>query len=483
MTQSVQTWNKGRSDNYGDPSKPNYRPEWWRQCVLHWDDALAWTGNLRDLDFKDCYLTIVPGELREERKARLQATSPEPFFKDAVKDHTSIFAQFELADDAPVSLEENKDNVDLEGADLWQWIQSPLKSFFRDGGVVLGCDINRTVEPGQRRPRLLSIPLRDVYWVEYRDFDGVSVWSRVAIRRSINILDSNGQLQLRDQYWSYELDEVQRCFLTVWTQDEHGKLIEGEAVPFVGSDGETLSRLPFSDKLTVMGSLKLDVDALIMSPFDDVLSLNIEHYNARSEFDAVKRKTALPTPVRYWENGVPKDEELPPFFAGSGRTQDYSAGSRVEYLELQGESLPQLKDDLRDIESKIERRNNKLFHAASQNRSATEAEIENQKAKVGMPGIKMLVESAFQDVFTIWEMLANPNPGPVGSIIIDDKVLEAPPNPQDMVPYISSLQFVPPQAVTAALIRKGFFTQEDFEGEMSLPTVEPLPVDPNEVIQ
>jgi hypothetical protein len=471
-------------DNYSDPSQPNYRPEWWRSSVRHWDDTLSWCGDLRDLDFKNYYLTTVPGELSDERVARLEATSPEPYFKDAVNDHTSIFTQFELAEDVPATLVEHQDNVDLQGADLWQWTQTPFKGFFRDGGCLMGCDIDRTVTLGQRRGRLLSIPLRDVYHVEYRDTAGVSVFSKVSIRRSITVKDVNSRLQLRDQYWVYELgksEELPGCSVTIWEENENGKLIEGETTQLLAADGEPLTRLPFTDKLSVIGSLRMDIDDLIMSPFDDVLSLNIEHYNARSEFDTVKRKTALPTPIRYWENGVPQD--VPPFYAGSGRTQDYSAGSRVEYLELRGESLPLLQADLDKIESKIERRNNKLFHAGSTNRSATEAEIENQKAKVGMPGIKMILESSIQDLFSIWELLANPSPGKVGGIIVDDTVLDAPTNAQDMMPYLQAIdRGIPTNAVTAAMIRKGLFTQEDFEGADIMP-VDTLPLDEDEVIQ
>lgn len=472
-------------ENYSDPSKPNYRPEWWRRCVMHWCKTLDWCGHLDDLEFKDDYLCHVPGEFVEDRKARLQADSPEPFFKDAVNDHASIFTQFEFAEDAPASLVENQDNVDLQGSDMWQWAKEPITAFFRDGGAILGADIDRNVGVGDRRPRLLWVPLRDVFNVEYRDFGGISVWSKVAIRRSINLTDSEGKLLLRNQYWVYELDDAQQCFLTQWNEDEQHNLGEGDTIALVTAANEPLTRLPFTDHLTAIGDLNLDDERTLMSLFADLLALNCEHYNAKSEYNTVKRKTALPTAVVYWPNGVPATP--PPFYAGPGKCINMHADGRVEYLELKGESLPILRQSLLDVEQKLAKRDNKLFSAVS-GRSATEAEIENQKAKVGLPGIKSVIESAFQDVFQLWELLSNPNPEDVGGIMIGDDVLKTPPNPQDILPYLQAIdRGVSPQAAINAMIRTGTFVKEDFEATDSTGMVpnpdDALPADPNEVIQ
>ena len=483
MEQSSFVNSRRASDNYSDPSKPNYRPGWWRRSVEHWQKTLDWCGFLDDPDFKNLYLTEVPGEFKEDRLSRIMAEDPEPFFKDAVNDHASIFTQFEIAEDAPESLTDYQDNVNQEGADLWQWSADPFRALFRDGGALVGADIDRRVVQGQRRPRLVWVPLRDVYWVEYRNIGGAAVFARCAIRKTINTLSSDGALQLRSQFWAYELDDNQRCSLTVWQEDDNAKLIEGEQIPLVDAANQPLTRLPFSDKLCFMGDLNMDAERLIMSPFADVLSLNIKHYNQSSELSTIRRKTACPTVIRYWSPGVP--ESIPPFYAGSGKTQDYNDGSRVEYLELKGQSMPELRTGVEDTERKIKERDNKLFHAGAV-MSATEAAIENQKAKVGMPLIKALIESAYQDLFTIWELLANPSPSEdIGSIIIDDTALDAPPNPADIMPFMQAIdRGIPTQVVIAAMIRRGLFTQEDFEQADAMPTAPTaaLPADPNEVI-
>lgn len=471
------------ADNYSDPSKPNYRPSWWRRSVDHWHKTLDWCGFLDDPDFKNLYLTEVPGEFAEDRVARIMAEDPEPFFKDAVNDHASIFTQFELADDAPETLIAQQENVNLEGSDLWQWSAEPFRALFRDGGVLVGADIDRSVVQGQRSPRLVWVPLRDVYWVEYRGIDGVAKLARLSIRKTVNTLSNDGALQLRSQFWVYELDDAQRCWLTLWQEDDNAKLIEGDRVPLMAARGQ-LNRLPFSDHLCFLGDLNMDAERLIMSPFADVLSLNLKHYNQSSQLSTIRMKTACPTPIRYWANGVP--DPVPPFYAGSGKSQDYAAGSNVEYLELEGQSIPELRLGVEDTERKIKERDNKLFsgHVAM---TATEASIENQKAKVGMPLIKALIESAYQDLFTIWELLANPapDPKPVGSIIIDSAVLDAPPQASDMLPYLQALdRGIPSNAVVAAMMRRGLFTKEDFESEqVAMPANEStLPADPNEVI-
>ncbi|MEL7494640.1 MAG: DUF4055 domain-containing protein [Cyanobacteria bacterium J06554_11] len=481
-----------RHDNYSDPSQPNYRPEWWRGSAAHWERTLDWCGFLEDPYFKDCYLCNVPGELSDDRAARIDADSPEPFFKDAVNDHASIFSQFELAEDAPESLVENQDNVDLKGSDLWQWTAHVLKAAFRDGGALMGADMppagSEQALRSERRPRLLWVPLRDVYWPEYRVYDGVEQLAKVSIRRGTTAQQSDGGLKQVNQYWAYELDEQRRCTVTIWTEDD-GKFIQSESTLLTAANGVPLNQLPFTDKLTFLGDLNLSQERLLMSPFADILNLNIEHYNARSEYNAVKRKTALPTPVRYWAGGVP--ETIPPFYPGSGRTQDYDADSRVEYLELKGQSLPELRSAISDLQAKIAARDNKLFSTAG-GRSATEADIENQKAKVGYPGVKRLIESAMQDLFTVWELFANPTPETVGGIKISESAIQSPPNPQELAPLFLAVQKsgLSIEAVVRKLVRDGHFERDDFAGTLyeavlngnalSIPT---LPVDPNEVIQ
>ena len=469
--------------NYSDPSKPNYRPSHWRRSVEHWQETLDWCGFLDDFAFKNDYLCHIPGEFTEDRASRIEAEDPEPYFKDACKDHASIFSQFEIAETAPETLIENQDNVDLQGSDLWQWMGEPLKALFRDGGAVLGVDIAQDVPATAaelRRPRLVWVPLRDLFWVEYRDVGGVAVWSRCAIRKTVNRVDGNGELQLLNQYWAYELID-DACFVTRWEENFEKQLIQGEPMLLTDAANRPLSRLPFTDHFCFVGDFNLDEERFIMSAFADVLSLNKKHYNQSSELSHIRRKTACPTPARFWGGGVP--DPVPPFYAGSGKCQDYDADSRVEYLELKGESMPELRVGLQDTEDKLQQRTNKFFRGAS-NMTATEAAIQNQKAKVGLPLVKAMIESALQDVFRLWEMLATPSPAEdVASIIIDAAALEAPPNAADIGPYLQAVdRGVPIQVVTEALIRRGHFTKQDFEEAGVVPGAEQLPIDPDEVI-
>lgn len=464
---------KNHVGNYSDPSKPNYRPEWWRGSAMHWQRTLDWCGFLEDPAFKDCYLCQVAGEFPEDRATRLEADSPEPFFKDAVKDHSSIFSQFELAEDAPASLIENDNNVDGAGNSIYQWATGPLNALFRDGGALIGADMppaNSEDDLRQDRvPRLLWVPLRDVYWPEYRNYGGAEQLAKIAIRRGGSKANPDGGLKAVNYYWVYELEpytasdgsKKNRCILTHWLEeDEELKPIKQPRI-ITGADGEPLSRLPFSDKLSFLRDLNMDDERQIMSPFADILNLNIEHYNKRSEYGVVLRKTALPTPKRSWAEGVP--DNPPPLNIGPGRCIELDAGSDVSFLELQGASLPELRQGLYDIEKKIEARDNKLFSTAG-NRSATEAQIENQKAKAGYPGVKMLIESAMQDVFTIWETFANPSPDIVGGIVISDAAISAPPNSQELASLFTAVERtgLPVEALVRKSIRDGHFERDDF---------------------
>ena len=469
--------------NYSDPSLPNYRPEWWRPSAEHWIETLDWCGNLKDLDFKNEYLLVVPGEVEPQRAARLKATSPEPFFKDSVIDNKSIFTQFELANDAPESLIDNQNNVDREGNSIQRWASGPLIGLFRDGAALMG--VQRPLEDirnPDRRPSLTWTPIRDVFWPQYGIVNNQKMMTRISIRRGVEGKDSSGAAVQLNDYWVYELDERGNCVVTVWHESNEGKFSKDPPQALVGASGNPLGRLPFTDKLSAKttGDFQLDQEEQIYSPCAEILNLNEEHYNAYSEYVAVKRKTALPTPVREWPNGVPKNPE--PLYVGPGRCLELNAGGKVYFLELNGDSLPELRQGIAEIERKIAHRDNKLF-ATVGGRSATEAEIENLKAKVGLPGVRTLVESAFQDLFSIWELFANPNPEEVGGIIISDEALKRPPDPQSVLARVATVERtgVSPIAATNAWIREGYYKPEDFP--KGTPAFNGQAINPAEVIE
>jgi len=297
-----------------NPNLPNYRPPIWAHLIRRLERSLDWCDDLSRIDLKKKYLVQLPGEFEEDFEARLKVEDPEPFFADAVKDHASIFQQFELDEDAPKMLIEKQNNVDGTGLDLWQWAGHTLIPLFRDGGALLGADMPpaSTVEEMKRdrTPRLFWVPLRDLYWIEYRQYGGIEKLSRVAIKRQIDAIEK-GSVKSRWEYWVYELDEQSQCFLSVWQEvDDQLSVIE-DARPILGANGKPLNRLPFTDKFNFLGTLNFDDERQLIGPFNALLSLNIEHYNLKSKLTTMLGKVAVPTALRFWENGVP--DRLPPF--------------------------------------------------------------------------------------------------------------------------------------------------------------------------
>lgn len=468
------------SQNYDDPSRPDYRPLWWMDSVSHWGDTLQWTKNLRRNDFKDRYLTKVPGELTEDRETRVERTNPEPWFKDAVKDKASLFGQFSLSEDAPQSLKDSENNVDLQGTSLKQWALGPLRAFFRDGGAILGADITTQVVQGSRRPRLLWVPLKDIYCPEYRNIDGIDVWSKVSIRRVVEAFDENsGKIEQKNEYWVYELDDSQACFVAVYREDDDAQFSAIQRPRYiVGANNEPLQRLPFTDSLTVLGSLSMTEEDQIFSPLDDLLTLNIRHFNQQSRLDTVEAKTAVPKIMLYSR----KEDVGSAFYSGSGKVGVFDPEDRGEFLELKGESLPQLRQSVYDTAEAIKERDNRLFSAGVA-KTATEAVIENAKAKASLPAMIEAVESAFQDAFAIWETFANPaHQEEIGGIDIDVSVLDVPADPSQIPYYLQTQTIgVPALAIQKELIERGLFSASSFE-RVEL-QASALPTDPNEVIQ
>lgn len=456
-------------DTQSDLNRPNYRPPIWNYLIRRLERARDWCDDLSREDIKAKYLIQLPGELDQDYKVRLQSEDPEPYFADAIESHASLFQQFELAKDSPRSLQKLKNNIDGAGSDIWQWAGYVLKALFRDGGALIGVDIPPAETEDDlrqfRRPRLIFVPLKDLYAPRYRQAYGLNILDRISIKRTSTRLVGNA-FKPCAEYWVYELNENLECFVSVWVEINDRLLQEQPPRAILTASKTPLKRLPFVDNFNFVGTLDFDEERQLISPFNALVSLNIEHYNLKSKLNTVLGKTALPTPIRYWENGVP--DQLPPFYAGSGKSQDYSAGSRVEYLELKGESIPALREQLNLIESKIAKRDNKLFHLNGVARSATEANIENQKSKAGLPAIKLLVESTFQDLFVLWELFANPDyseSSPIGSIIISDEVLRQPPAPDEVRATLETVHsgVASTEMALNRLVRIGFYEEQDLQ--------------------
>jgi len=128
-----------------------------------------------------------------------------------------------------------------------------------------------------------------------------------------------------------------------------------------------------------------------------------------------------------------------------------------------------MRSHLEKIESKIAARDNKLFHIEGAIKSATEASIENQKSKTGYPGLKRLIESAYQDLFVVYELFANsgfnPETDEICSITISDEVLRQPPAADEVRATMESYSVGIASAQTALnrLVRIGFYDKEDLE--------------------
>lgn len=457
--------------NYEDPELPNYRPPWWEASVKHWNEALLWTGDLKDVDFKSQYLFSPPGEGPEDYKLRIRSKTPEPYFSDAVDSTTSRFTQLVTEDNAPQVLINNANNVDGSGAALDQWSRKPLWAYFRDGACLMGVDIEDPDDSNIRRervPYLTMIPMRNVFYPAYGFKFGRKQLIRVSIRYPYMFSTDRGKQEQGYEYLIYELTDA-GCTVRSQLQNPKGKFEPSSAAQLLESASSTPSnpkpimRIPFTDKLSTIQSVEITEDTDIFSMFRDVLNLGIEHYNAYSQYDTLTRKAATVTHYRQWPDSVPEDPS--PLYSGPSKVIELGMGCTTGLVELQGNSISELRVRVENIESKIRARSSQIFYQGG-NRSIAEVGTEEAKSKVRLPGIKTTIRSAFQDLFEIYEQFSNPAysaDSPVGSITIDEAAITPPVDPglAQLLLQAATLGALNGQELRSAILRMGVLKAED----------------------
>ena len=89
---------------------------------------------------KKDYLHREPAEPNSAYEARLERSTYTPIYRDSIRSYAGLLSRFNLID-PPQSLEDNQDNVDLQGSSVQSFMTQVDETALRDGGTFVMVDM------------------------------------------------------------------------------------------------------------------------------------------------------------------------------------------------------------------------------------------------------------------------------------------------------------------------------------------------------
>lgn len=350
---------------------------------------------------KQKYLPKEPAEPVKAYEARLGRSTYTPIYRDAIRSYAGLLSRFQLID-VPTSLDDHKDNVDLQGSSIQSFMTSLDEMALRDGGAFVMVDM--MPENGAdnffdqlndgRHPYLIAIKRADVINWSVRYDRGREFVERVTVRQLRSMPDPEGQFgaMVEPVYFVLTPGKVQsyRLVKTPGASRRYENQLIDEVttslpvVPIVWY-GATTSKFSQGDL-----------------PMDGLADMSIQHFQMRSDLAELLHKCAMPVPVR---KGAPlgPDGKPAPLVLGPNTAVDLSSegGAGFSFAEPSGKSLERHQKEIEHLESLMDRSSLNFLYGANV-KTATEASLRASQVAASISALVRNKTAAFGVVVRLW---------------------------------------------------------------------------------
>lgn len=421
-----------------DPSLVSYhRPELVRLLPQLEQAYDCWTllNGMGLGEAKSKYLHREPAEPEKAYHSRLQRSTYAPIYRDAIRSYAGLLSRFNLMD-APPSLTDNKNNVDLQGSSIQAFLAMVDEMALRDGGAFVmvdmmpesGADNFFDQQHDGRHPYLISVKRSDVInWSVSYD-RGVETVSRVTLRQLRSVPDAEGIYGAKVEPIYYVLTpgkvETYRLVKSDVSRWSNQKIDEVNTslpiIPMVWY-GATTTRFAQGDL-----------------PMDGLADLSIQHFQMRSDLAELFHKCAMPVPVR---KGAPigPDGRPAPLVLGPNTAVDLPAeGGDFNFAEPSGKSLERHQQEIQHVEELMDRSSLNFLYGANV-KTATEASLRASQVASSVSALIRNKVSMFGTVMRLWAWYA----GEVSSITkesglsINDSLINKPLGASEMAQLVN----------------------------------------------
>lgn len=357
---------------------------------------------------KKKYLPKEPAEPNMAYKSRLERSTYTPIYRDSIRSYAGLLSRFQIID-APPSLEQNGDNVDLQGSSLQSFLTRVDEMALRDGGSFVMVDMmpensnNNFFDQMNdgRHPYFVSIARADVinWHVSYER--GRETVERVTVRQLRTMPNPEGRFgsKVEPVYYVLTPGKVETYHLVKtdanrWSNKKVDEVVTSSPVIPLVWYGATTTRF-------AQGNL----------PMDGLADLSIQHFQMRSDLCELLHKCAMPVPVR---KGAPigPDGTPPPLILGPNTAVDLSGdGGDFAFAEPSGKSLERHQQEIKHVEELMDRSSLNFLYGTSV-KTATEASLRASQVASSVSSLVRNKSSMFNVLMRLWAWYA----GEQGSI-------------------------------------------------------------------
>lgn len=351
---------------------------------------------------KSKYLHREPAEPAPAYQARLERSTYAPIFRDSIRAYAGLLSRFQVMD-APASMIENDDNVDLQGSSMQSFMTQVDELTLRDGGSFVMIDIM----PGNgvdnffdqmadgRHPYLICVNRSDVINWNVSYDRGVETVEQVTVRQLRSIPDPEGAFGSKIEPIYYVLTpgkvetyKVVRSDARRWTNQKIEEIsVSLPIVPLIWY-GATTSRFAQGDL-----------------PMAGLADLSIQHFQMRSDLAELLHKCAMPVPVR---KGAPLgvDGNPLPLVMGPNTAVDLSSeGGEFKFAEPSGQSLQRHQAEIQHVEELMDRSSLNFLYGANV-ATATEASLKASQIASSVSALVRNKIAMFNVVMRVWAWFA-----------------------------------------------------------------------------
>lgn len=316
-----------------------------------------------------------------------------------------------MPNDVPKPLAELFTDINLLGDDVAMFLRETLTNAVRDGHSFIFIDAPPPVEvPEGTTPTLADVADRRAWWVNYKanqahnwqfeQINGKTVLSQVTFKECTKEPDGlygekdviRERVLRRGSYSLYrhpdKTNEAEKSLTDL--------IPEIEDAPF-GIDEIPLAVL-YARKVAPMESTP---------PLAELLDANLTHYNSQSILREVL-KYVVPMVIIKMDSFDDHSKFNEITVAANRALKIWGEHADVKYLELQGKSVPELRQDIQDIEARMAKMGLEKFAPIDEiNKTAYEVGSDNRQQMSEISVIAKNLETAFEQAIYFTAELMN----------------------------------------------------------------------------
>jgi hypothetical protein len=351
---------------------------------------------------KGKYLHKEPAEPNPAYAARLDRSTYTPIYRDSIRSYAGLLGRFQVID-APPSMRNNDDNVDLQGSSMQSFLTRTDEMALRDGGAFVMVDM--MPENGAdnffdqmndgRHPYFISVSRCDVINWRVGYERGRESIEQVTIRQLRSMPNPDGQYgsNVEPIYYVLTPGKVETYRLVKadasrWSNSKIDEMATSLPIVPVVWYGATTTRFAQGDL-----------------PMDGLADLSIQHFQMRSDLSELLHKCAMPVPVR---KGAPigPDGRPAPLVLGPNTAVDLSVESGdFFFAEPTGKSLERHQDEIKHIEALMDRSSLNFLYGANV-KTATEASLRASQVSSSVSALIRNKTSMFTTLMRLWAWYA-----------------------------------------------------------------------------